>query len=1526
MTDRMSFYREQERELLILLPHKVLVGDVEVLLKQCYRRSFFKKFESVIFDWSAVKWIDLFSASLIAIWILELGATQKKLSTIFPRAPHVTTFLIQYGFQRILKNSNINILGAESSRAKTVPSTLQRACLFPFTFLHEADFIHLMEDLRHERRLETVLTEVSKVEIVKNGKIRDVVLEELGDNMYLHGGGQLAHIAMTKLSSDLLTQKSSGSHLAPAIQMLESSFLNQLSGRPFIEIVISDKGPGIFNTLLAAYKSDSILDNKSDAPSECDLLEYAFLYHTSRRTQKERVGELIERISNSDSPVSTPTGLFRLKEEVRNHHGLLYVRSGSSIICYNFYDNPLNDRPMRSIDIPALKSLCNFGGTQYRILFPTMLPVDKTSRRYFDISAMEHSYSVDYVEYVALAEYFTAEISESVKNEALGLDNLFRYLDRIRATHQGKRVLVLIDFNIPVDISAKAQHILILELLARQTLQHTYICLRVDSGGITRLHSEGLQRSVVAMPMQAYDAAYSPTIIGGTASDAEILSTIYASRSRITPELTEYAQKYKHLFRYNQQSDQYTLTFPPMRVIRFVQSCLAKRLSDIVFDPNTQIFDPNTMVLLLSQAYCKGYFEIQKLFADPHWRSFLMEWLHASCIIAEPDVIVSVGRSSGDVIDSLLSKYPQIQENNVKHVNVHTRQRGQVDLMGLFDVRDAPKVLVFADVIGTTSTIMSVVQALFRSQHVAILTIVDAKDSEDAFLEVKGHQIPIMAAIKKSLTYPRHLPFDWHYSQVSQVDPVTHLLVTNKAKEKGAIWKPARPALTSRTSPEDVGIENTFLTDIVAPLNAISEGHYMAGDKHLSFLFDSPEIVKGYADEITRIICEDVETYRGVNPDARELDVSHVFYPAFNPGLSQLADKVAAQFHRCTVISISSEEFRSLFDQERPMQEVSETIILDDATESGDTLYRMVDIVERRGARQIYGYVIIQRGTEYDARRLERFRHYGNAQVHLRYMADCAIPSFKKGRCPLCLHREGLDSLRERVAGSPMEQHISNMTDTLKVINVNTKECHGETTAACAAHPNLATAAAHIRWLLELAKTEPGARHHLGRILNQCEHDPVSSITLIRLLGRERVLSSLDADTRGAILYPAFVSHLLQACEHHLEMIGTLTVEELSALLVVAEETAVFLHGPDEVISNLVLDRPLDILKKVVDSPAQLVAVLAHIFLSQACRQHPGILLSALHKVQSFMSNSESIAILAEAYAYWEKLNSDMIDMRASRLASFNTLRGGIFHDIDHQVSDLRTLAKSSNDSLDVFANSWAVFRSDIVNILMQVRRTVAYHVTPDLCSKFTELVHKCFNCLEKGDSLIADSRSDNDASNSNSARLPTLLINSLLDSIVDILFHQDGIRGLLVQLETKVTSVAKTVIEQHTTSLTENSIKVRRKIPEDLCVVFGEKDQISKIFHNLIKNAWASSGGSLLEIGVLIDHENDMLSIYFADDGKADPYPPVYSKGLSNVDTIAKECYGHFEFWSAEQIEKTIGGSFFTAAVVTLPWLKPPD
>ena len=221
-----------------------------------------------------------------------------------------------------------------------------------------------------------------------------------------------------------------------------------------------------------------------------------------------------------------------------------------------------------------------------------------------------------------------------------------------------------------------------------------------------------------------------------------------------------------------------------------------------------------------------------------------------------------------------------------------------------------------------------------KAQHTEVLkifTLVNAKPDEKNLIELKGKSFDIESIIKQKLAYYDDLPKGWLYSEICQVDPDTHVLVKNLAKAEGPLWKEIENHKEEINGSISEWQVNNFFEDVVIPTDSVVEGHFTSGDKHMTYLFDIPVIVKSFLDEISEKIVTDVMEHFSKMRDRQDRKITHIFYPEINPGVNEIANRVSSKFPKSIPIPIKEGEFSSYFDQIEALKEIDIVIIIDDA-------------------------------------------------------------------------------------------------------------------------------------------------------------------------------------------------------------------------------------------------------------------------------------------------------------------------------------------------------------------------------------------------------------------------------------------------------------------------------------------------------------------------------------------------------------------------------------------------------------------
>lgn len=304
---KFEYFKINGDSIKILFPKFLTRKSFETILNQVYSKSLSKrKYSKIIFSFQNLEWADVFELSLVSLWIYKIRLIKKEIQIIYPISSITYSFLQRFDFIDFLEK----ISHKEDSEIISAPKTRNNIVFYPLSFLTSSEFEELLDDLNYKDRLQHVFNEISNVDIVKTGKLRDVIFAELGENMFLHGEGKNASLSAIAYKSTTTDIAQSRINL---VSSFEKNFFRILGNKPYIEVVISDNGKGIYRKLINTYKEDRNYPKHKEIPTHADILEYAFLPYTSSRDIKERLNFIEKALTDNtinDPPV---TGLNKLK-------------------------------------------------------------------------------------------------------------------------------------------------------------------------------------------------------------------------------------------------------------------------------------------------------------------------------------------------------------------------------------------------------------------------------------------------------------------------------------------------------------------------------------------------------------------------------------------------------------------------------------------------------------------------------------------------------------------------------------------------------------------------------------------------------------------------------------------------------------------------------------------------------------------------------------------------------------------------------------------------------------------------------------------------------------------------------------------------------------------------------------------------------------------------------------------------------------------------------------------------------------
>ncbi len=1496
----------------IKFPERVVPKTFELLLNQTYGKTLQKRIKEVEFDFSRVQWCDIFELSLISLWVLELVQRGIRVTFRYPLDRKCHQFLVTYRFDSFLLSQNVNRENAPSAKATLERPNLLPSPYYPLTFFNEDRLVELLEDLSHGNRLQVLLEEIKEAEIVKSGVIRDVILKELIDNIIIHGGVRFAYLIMTKFASSSVESSATWcQRLTENASNVEKAFFQSLRGKPFLALVIGDKGDGITSSLARSYLEDNVVHGEK-APSDDLILEYSFLYHSTRRTLEQRIGAIKDLISEEAKKYPPATGLFRLKEKVREFRGFLYARSGGAIAAFDFYNQPEMQRPMFESLTRANSKTVGFGGTQFKLYFPLDLPRKIYQHKSL---AMMHQLSQELRYFCIFMKNYSSEGFPTPEQEASQLFLIFQEIDRIAFENKDKFISIILDFNGEKHLSAKATHYLFFESMQRQTSSLSIIAINIhfDRNQWQVVFDNPLTTVEEMRPLLLFDERYDPHFFGLSTGITNVLEeVILDSPDKWDDELLKYVRKYNHIF-----SISITGTLQPLHssasVMNAAREFTRAELARIVLLPSTDIFHPDAKVLLPSRKYCKGFFEIQKLLANPTSKELLKSWYKYLIVELKPDFVLSISQHLGAVVEEALTEAKDIDGRIVEHINLRT-PINEVELVRLalrFD-REKQGVIV-SEVVGSADTLIRV---LDKTQHTKILSIIVAVNSGEKgteAVEFKGKDYMVSSL----LTYPLHyypvLPPGWRYSEILQVGSKNHLLLPPPAKPEGPLWKGIE--LIQRTEEGEINEThiNQFLDECVIPTDSFLEGHFTNSGKHILYLFNIPSILSYFSEDIADVITVHLKrSLENINPPA---EVTHVMYLARNPGLRHLANSLSARFDKSSLVQLIDTTGQVEIGGDCPQKSVGAVVIIDDAIVSGDSMFRIYDIVEQMNAQQIFAYVLIKRGADNLVRRFEKVSEYGHAKVQTRYLTDVEIPTYTEESCPICERLMDLESLIEEFSEpGPFIDFLEDQIYKLSSVSVEAVEVDQIiSTNGTIGSANLSLV---LRWKLELARQKSGmvARKELDSITRGYATEPSQTLTLFKVIAKESSIFLDNEQTRKEVFYDTFVADIVEACHCFLQKLDALSDEEFEAVICL-------IFSLDE---KFRVEDLLMIAQQSLSSQRKFLTLVTQTFFTRITYDSPGRTAKVFRSLADEVKSESGFSVLiSQLLRYWLKREAELKELQNDRIVWFKQLTGRLLHEAGHLKDTVLGYLTQNTDNNEAVIKSWIEFYEYLSTAVPLLRNFSEAHVSLWLSQKLIANVGAIEVQLNEAKKIVdhfgerLDQRSTADIQNLR------FVLRRHLERIFNLVSGKGGVHALLENFKTNVKSTAFQVLQQQAEDLKANNLSVLRNFPEESCVVFGEDTFLIQIFQNLLENVWKNAKASVLEISFKLRDDGETVDILFLDDGCGLPTSFSYDQGLKVVKRNARACCGDFEIKNLLPSDEQYEQGFRTAAVVTLPRLR---
>ena len=245
---------------------------------------------------------------------------------------NVIGYLVRYRYFHAARTRKIQTAPREDTIAYTQYSTSRdTAALAIHQISGVQDVYQLQESLTSEIELSRIFGDYAHLDVARRGVLSNVLVAELGRNIAEHAPGSSGWVCSRRLMGT--GDASSGGDTI--ITRVEKS------GLPFLEVIVSDTGPGLTHGLGEILSRDNrvqIKDKYSKASDghyrDIDLVDYAFDRLSS--TKRDIAALLHYSETRADGGVSVSSGLYWVWNAARSYGGFLWIRTGAIAVYYDF--------------------------------------------------------------------------------------------------------------------------------------------------------------------------------------------------------------------------------------------------------------------------------------------------------------------------------------------------------------------------------------------------------------------------------------------------------------------------------------------------------------------------------------------------------------------------------------------------------------------------------------------------------------------------------------------------------------------------------------------------------------------------------------------------------------------------------------------------------------------------------------------------------------------------------------------------------------------------------------------------------------------------------------------------------------------------------------------------------------------------------------------------------------------------------------------------------------------------------------
>lgn len=926
----------------------------------------------VYLDLSSTSWIGLLETTLLYDVTSQLVvdghavtinlANQEDLS--------VANFFSRIGLARALQELGAIVHGYHPSGSQLAVSAFQR-----FSTRDElASYEAAISDAETRQR---VLGGGNDISVIATGDFREIVLHELGENAFLHGKGAAARYLIRE---GRLRRSPDDFAFVP--------------DQEFVEIVMSDAGPGLVNRLRPKLQNDWEPPSTNNADLSLGSRTCAFALEFSATSDSDARRERLQQQLNSTDDFADviPTGLFYVASLVRHYHGQLIIRTGNTFFmmdCTGAGLAVLRENPLK-------RQGAKVRGTHVLIRVPKQVrfrPLVHASK-----FVQPHD---PFIESAHHTPILLAELWQQAKEDpAAFLVRMESMVEGFFGTkHSGRgRVLVLLADGFQPDTKTAAWILTWLGAIPRRSTS-LVVC-----GLAEELFDAALEQSRRIAAIRKGEHTHT----SGRRFHAWQPYHICSSR-------TDQAMLF---------GDTVSSTTISLAIRSIYQSGLRQVLEAMIGEaPVKHLEREGRYYLIEGKYYTKRFYEVRQLTSknrNPVGAGLVAAYMKTLLLQHKIAAVYCISESLNDVVVALAELVPTIK--------FHQSSAGTTFLPVAIAVAAGSPIAILTDVVCTGSQFLGFLRRAPRIEDIRLITLVDARNvAFKKYFTAEGperaHTVPIYSILQTEIRPIEDLPYT-DDPDILIIDKQTH-------------------GPTPKVDLSNIHVGPSEVIEASTASDALYQGHIVVDDVHYVDLIILPRLLAALESELSSSWSSMLQAMAESGIDAKH---TSVFYFSEERGWEHLVERFMATRGVAECRSIDRARLEAPPAQLESSIRGRAVLLILPVIASGETLRQCLEYFSRIKSPsgsgesrppELFVCVAMGRATASELSFYQGIRRFKNCKVRMEVMSYLPLPAYRGARaCPICqllqTVRGNATRLRNR-ATSDLVEHASRVFQEIRV-------------------------------------------------------------------------------------------------------------------------------------------------------------------------------------------------------------------------------------------------------------------------------------------------------------------------------------------------------------------------------------------------------------------------------------------------------------------------------------------------------------